>query len=223
VVIAVERHPDLASAIRRSRSARKAWRNRRRRSVAIAAALSIALGGAGILSLEAMTGADVVHAAVAHAQSLSDLLGQRSPGQRTEAQLTKTSRARPLAKALARPRSHSPAKPPVLLASILMAPPGEGPVDVALPGPFSGAPLAAAAIFLPAPGIGGIGSLPGGGGAIVSPPGGGTGSPPGSLPPVPHQPGPSAVPEPGTWALMLLGFGLIGWRAKRAGQALPTA
>jgi hypothetical protein len=25
----------------------------------------------------------------------------------------------------------------------------------------------------------------------------------------------AAVPEPGTWALMLLGFGCIGWRLRR--------
>ena len=25
----------------------------------------------------------------------------------------------------------------------------------------------------------------------------------------------AAVPEPGTWAMMLLGFGLMGWRARR--------
>src|SRR5258707_712652 len=26
---------------------------------------------------------------------------------------------------------------------------------------------------------------------------------------------PSAVPEPGTWAMMLFGFGMIGWRVRR--------
>jgi len=30
---------------------------------------------------------------------------------------------------------------------------------------------------------------------------------------------PSAVPEPSTWAMMLLGFGLIGWTVRRRGRA----
>jgi hypothetical protein len=64
-------------------------------------------------------------------------------------------------------------------------------------------------------------SPPGGGGGTVSPPGGG--GPvtlPTSEPREPLTP-PSAVPEPGTWALMLLGFGLVGWRIRRAKGGNP--
>jgi hypothetical protein len=28
-----------------------------------------------------------------------------------------------------------------------------------------------------------------------------------------------AVPEPGTWAMMILGFGFVGWRLRRAKAA----
>jgi hypothetical protein len=34
---------------------------------------------------------------------------------------------------------------------------------------------------------------------------------------------PQAVPEPGTWALMLLGFGLIGWILRRRPHREQTA
>jgi hypothetical protein len=63
------------------------------------------------------------------------------------------------------------------------------------------------AIFMTPPGGGG-GSPPGGGGG---PPGGGGGSPPGS-PPLLVTP---AVPEPGTWMTMLMGFAFIGWSMRR--------
>jgi hypothetical protein len=45
----------------------------------------------------------------------------------------------------------------------------------------------------------------GGGGAVRYP----TEQPRAELPPS------SAVPEPGTWAMMLTGFGLIAWRVRR--------
>lgn len=61
---------------------------------------------------------------------------------------------------------------------------------------------------------------PGGGGFVFVPPGGGGGSPPptggggGGTPPPPPPP-PSAVPEPATWLLMIIGFGVIGGALRR--------
>jgi hypothetical protein len=67
------------------------------------------------------------------------------------------------------------------------------------------------------PSLGGIVTTPPWGG----PPGGG-GSPPASFP-TPQLPVkvPSAVPEPGTWATMLLGFALVGWRVRRRSCPQP--
>lgn len=215
----VERQPDVAAAIRRSREVRKARLSRRRRSVAIAAALSFALSGAAILSLDSVTGADMVHAAVASAESLGDLIGQRSPGRRVQAQLTKTRHARALARVLPRARSH--AAPRNELAKILLTPPAEIPVELAPAAPlvaFSG-PTPVALILAPSPAVGGGGGVPppGGGGTIVSPP-----TTTDTYPSEPREPLPSAVPEPGTWALMLMGFGLIGWRARGSQRAAPA-
>ena len=67
-------------------------------------------------------------------------------------------------------------------------------------------------------GGGGGGGSPGNGG---SGPGGGspgTGGP-GSTPPVDVTP---AVPEPGTWALMLLGMGLCGFTMRRRRFGIGT-
>jgi hypothetical protein len=40
-----------------------------------------------------------------------------------------------------------------------------------------------------------------------------------SLPPEPLETLTPAVPEPGTWVMMILGFGFVGWRLRRAKAA----
>jgi hypothetical protein len=164
----------------------------------------------------------MVQAAVAKAQSLVDMLEKRSPGQRTEAQLTKT-KHKQLALAKMRPLDRTrPALPPILpslanmpveLASIVMPPPELippiGQIDIG-----------------PPPTLGAIVSPPGGGGGgVVGPPGPGS---PVSNPSEPKEPivVPPAVPEPSTWLTMLFGFGLMGWRIRRGksvGNNLLTA
>ena len=79
----VDTKPDIARAIRRSRRTRAALVARRRRLAAVAALLAVSLAGAGTWSIGALTGTDMVEAAVTQAQSLGDLLGRRSPGERT--------------------------------------------------------------------------------------------------------------------------------------------
>ena len=213
------RQPNIPAAIRRSRNARAGRSSRRRRSLTIAAGVALALAGGGVLSLDAFGGGNVVHAAVAQAQSLADLINQRSPGERTSAQLTKTKHAR--ARSTARARPHVDSATPADLARILMPPPAEVALDLAPPLTLASliAPPALSELLVPPSGGGGGGvvSPPGGGGGVV-PPGGGTET----FPNEPREPVPS-VPEPGTWALMLLGFALIGWRARHAKLTLRTA
>lgn len=218
----MDRDKNISAAIARSRRIRRAQRTRRRRFVL--AAYGCALVGFPLsLSLFGVSRADVVHAAAAGAESLSDLLNQRSPGERTAARLTKTKHARALAKHAAKPMPHFAVAPPEKpsfdeIADLLQAPPT---VDVA-------PPLADIAATFPEPGIIPVPGIGGGGGG-GTPPGGGI-TPPGgggivTVPTSePHSPIPvTALPEPGTWATMLLGFGLLGWRLRRPRNRLKAA
>lgn len=174
---------------------------------ALTALFALALTGSSVWTIGALTGTDMVEAAVTKAQTLADLIGQRSPGARTEGQLTKTKHARVLAKQRATPKIiglalPKPGVPQVaqLLESTPLLPAS---LDLEKPVPL-------AELNAPPPTLGGI-IIPG----PASPPGE---SPPvtfpGPEPKVPVTP-PSAVPEPGTWATMLLGFALIGFRVRR--------
>jgi hypothetical protein len=168
-----------------------------------------ALVGAPIAWSIAEPAQAVAEAALGKAQDLADLLGQRSPGTRTQDQLTKHARA--LAKT--HPKVSAPADPAGpdapstgALVDLLLQPPA--PVEIAAadePKPFT--PSAGlAAILESTPGF----TAPGGNG-------GGHQSFPSSEPRevIPQA---SAVPEPGTWAMMLMGFGLVAWRVRRRGR-----
>ena len=205
--------PNVASAIRRSAKGRAALRSRRRRVAALTAVIAVALAGAGTWSTGEFTGNDVVEAAVAKVGNLSEMLGQRSPGERTEAQLNKTKHARVISRQ-SRP-SISPKAAMTDLARLLdVAPPAQLPINVVTP---------SAQMAMTAPLLGDIVIPPPAAGAPVTPPGS---SPPGGIIPetVPTPgpkvlvPVPSAVPEPGTWATMLLGFALIGWTMRRSAR-----
>jgi hypothetical protein len=212
--------PNIPEAIRRSRRARAALRSRRRRFIALAAGACLVVVTPLSFSIGGFSGDDVVNAAVSQAQSLAALLDQRSPGERTQGVLTKSKRA---AHALAKESQ------PAIAAHLHGQPAIVPPVHVDAPdlAELVGQPVAVellptAALVSAPPSLGTIiGSAPG---ASVVPPGGGTNGPPeGSGPvsfptPQPRETidSPSAVPEPGTWALMLLGFGLTGWRLRRA-------
>lgn len=159
-------------------------------------------------------GSDLSLPGVQTAERLMAMLDARSPGEREAGALTQSKRR--LASA---PRVGTPGKPstPPLeqLAQVIVPPPPASPVEVVppiLPPPASGI-VEPPAVLAGAPGgfgsggfgpgivVGGVGAPPAGGG---SPPGGGT-PPTTEVPPVT-----SAVPEPGTWAMMLLGFAMIG-------------
>jgi hypothetical protein len=199
--------PDIARAIRRATQARLAMRKRRRRALAAVIGLPLsAVIGFGMWTASA-SGVDVAQVAARHAADLVDLLNQRSPGARTAAQLTKTKR---LTEAL------NTKGPPAPSRSILAKPPSladllAAPVDISLPqisesfAPLEQSPLPAISIALSG---GDAGSSP------LFPPGTeSTASvPPGeSKIPIVDTP---AVPEPQSWALMLLGFALVGWKVR---------
>jgi hypothetical protein len=161
--------------------------------------------------------AAIAASAASQVRDLADLLGQRSPGTRTEAQLTK--HARVAAKIGAKPKPAAPAghkdEPgaPSTTALVDLLQPPIAPVAVAsnaLP-PAIAPPTSLNSILNSTPGF----TPPSDGGAARLP----TSEPREVLPPS------SAVPEPGTWALMLMGFGLIGWqmRRRRGASAAKTA
>lgn len=167
------------------------------------------------------------------AKSFLAMMTERSPGERTEAELTKTKKraavAAPTQRALAKV-----VKPDLPTQVGGVAPPlpdkAETPAQMAAIGPMLLTP-----------------TVPGGGGGIFvpSPPGGGggpPGGPPGTENPPPENPPPEnpppenpppenpppppetpTVPEPGTWATMLLGFGLTGVMIRRRRRTQSAA
>lgn len=174
----------------------------------------------------------VAAAAASEIHDLAELLSQRSPGARTQAELTKHVReavkARPRPKPLV-PPGHpiEPGVPTTTELVDLLQPPvapvslvAEGAPPSFEPTPTLNAILASAPLIgsftPPTSGGGGGGSGGGGGGRIHLP----TSEPQEALPQT------SAVPEPGTWAMMLMGFGLIAWQTRRRrtrlGAKVPT-
>ena len=161
------------------------------------------LAGAPVAWFMAEPAAAVVASAANEVRDLAEMLGQRSPGTRTEAQLNK--HARVAAKVQPKPATPAerPGEPSTTALIDLLLPP-VAPVTVAsneVP-PVLAPPATLNQI---------IDSMPGGG-TFTPPVDGGMAHLPTSEP---RDLVTSAVPEPQTWALMLLGFGLIGWRVRR--------
>jgi hypothetical protein len=121
-----------------------------------------------------------------------------------------------------------PPVPAEVIPSLAMIDAGPPPTLGGIVGPPGGTSF-------PSPG-GGVNLAPPGGGSTINPPGGGTTTPPGGggdtpgetvTPPTedtpisfpkdePKETVPvTPLPEPGTWATMLLGFALIGWQVRR--------
>jgi hypothetical protein len=205
-------HRNFETTIRHMRRKRRSIVERRRRNRRLLAGTAALLFAAcTATTVASFTGTDLAGAAAVRAQSLVDLISQRSPGARTEAQLTKT-KHRALAERDTAPAiAHVPAN----LAEVIAPPlPDMVPVDLAPPLQLSffEMPPLPGLLMPPPPGGGGV--PPGGGG------GGCCGGPPSSPPETPpNTPPPPPVPEPGTWMTMLLGFGLVGWAMRRKGAA----
>jgi len=195
-----------------------------RRGKATVGLVAAALLGVGTLSTASYLGADIPGQVAQKAQSFMSLMKQRSPGARTGDMLTKTKGRKyaVLAASVPAPQSapSEAAAPPMEFA------PSTTPVaELANLGPVYATPLGAGD-FPPISETGGPpGGWPpyaccGGGGGPPGPPGGPSGppGPPGETP---------GVPEPATWAMMLIGFGSIGWSLRRqrarAVQAIACA
>lgn len=176
----------------------------RRRNIALIACALLVFPAGIATSLLVLPDGQIARAASTGAQNLADLINGRSPGERAQGLLTKTKHARALAKQFARPEplENVPIKPYVpTLAEVVTAPPLVPPPELQAIFPtIEAAPTP--------PGLIGVPTGPGG----FTPPGGTPETP--VVPPDTPTP-PPAVPEPGTWALMLLGFGLIGWRVRK--------
>jgi hypothetical protein len=204
------------SVIRQLRRKRRRVLQRRRQRRFMAGAAICALALASAFALTGAAGGNLADAASVRARSLIDLIGERSPGARTEGRLTKTKvkHGLPTVRLAARPA----AKMPLSLEQVLVAPPPMLiPVDVGLPAPLEAmTPLLPAAIVAP----------PAGGGLIAPPSGGGgtlPGQPGSRIPPQTPVVPPVPLPEPGTWMTMLLGFALVGWRFRRNRVVAPFA
>jgi hypothetical protein len=163
--------------------------------------------------------AAVAASAVSEVQDLADLLGQRSPGTRTQAELTKHARVaakiRPKPKPIA-PAGHpaQPGEPIGTTALVNLLQPPVAPVELV----SGGSPPP----FAPPPSLNAILTSAPPGGSSFTPPGGSSLTPPADNGGPVHLPTSepreqvpvSPVPEPATWAMMLIGFGLIGWRIR---------
>ena len=170
-------------------------------------AFALALGSA--LSLANFAHVDLADAATDRAKSFMEMLTDRSPGERTQAQLTKTKHHRVLAEREAAPEVPkvlsavlaTPAPPPIVAAAMAPVP---VPELLALAAP----PIALPVLSTPGGNVIVPGGGGGGGGCC-----GGTDTPPDTPPETPPEV--PAVPEPGTWLTMLLGFGFVGWASRR--------
>lgn len=222
--MAVQRNPSQSrrrlSASSLARREKRAAARRRNTALGVGGAMAIVL--AAPLSIAAYMGVESALPGFEAAKSFLAMMADRSPGDRTKGELTKTKKAA------------APAPQQRALGKITKPePPKEFLEAIAPPAPKLEEPTQFAPV------ISGLGPLlvtppPGGGGGIVippsAPPGGGGGTPPPTENPPPENPPPvtpppehpPAVPEPGTWATMLLGFGLTGWMIRRRRRTLAS-
>jgi hypothetical protein len=192
----------------------------------LASAGAVAIVLAAPLSIAAFMGMESSIPGISSAKSFLAMMSDRSPGDRTKGELTRTKeRAAPEPKERALGKITKPEPPKEFVEAIAPTEP-----KLAEPTQFAPAIANLGPLLVPPP--------PGGGGGIVvppqAPPGGGGGppqQPPGNPPPdtpPPDQPPPDQpppdhpppdhppiVPEPATWASMLLGFGLTGMMIRR--------
>ena len=216
----------LSASSRARREKRRAVTKRRR---FLAGGVVLASLVAAPLSITALMGVGSTFPGLDAAKSLMALLEDRSPGDRTAAELTKTKTKKPEQRALGKVTKPKPpeefiqaiAPPPPALSDLPPFPvavAGVGPlVDIPPPPPGGGGIVT----FDAPPGGGGGGG--GGGGDTENPP---ENPPPENPPPEnppPENPPPPVVPEPATWATMLLGFGVTGLMMRRRRRTERTA
>ena len=210
------------SASSRARREKKAAAKRRGIYLGSAGAFAIVL--AAPLSVAAFMGMESSIPGFDSAKSFLAMMTDRSPGGRSKGELTKLKQTK-----VAEPRERALGKitkpePPKEFAEAI-APPAP---KLAEPTQFAPAIANLGQLLVPPP--------PGGGGGIIvppqaPPPGGGGGTPPPQEPPPenpppehpPEHPTPPVVPEPATWASMLLGFGITGLMIRRRRRTFTAA
>lgn len=210
--------------VRRSRPRSAARIRRRRLGALVSGMLGFALLVGLPISYASYNGSEMVVPGSEVARSFMALMKDRSPGERTAAELRKTKRAyaqapKPRQRALGKVRN--PAVPDEFIAAL--SPPPPPVLAEVLPKAPIGAPAIPGIIGPP-----GLSVSPPGGGIFVPPGGGGSSPPGGGTPPgqPPEQPPVPAVPEPSTWAMLLIGFGMTGWamrRQRRLAMAVAAA
>jgi len=190
--------PNAKARKKRRTGSMRAWR------LIVAFAVVMAVGLTTVVATTGFDGTGLANAAVARAKSFLQIMQQRSPGTRTKALLVKTKHKRIVVheRALPKVRMAVPTVPP---AFTWIDQPAL--VDLVAP-PVTQLPASLEALAIPplSPGSSPPGNplppLP----RIIVPP-----VNPSTVPLVP----PTAVPEPGTWLTMLLGFGFLGWQLRR--------
>lgn len=203
-----------ASARRLRTHAIRRRARRKSRRILLALAGAFAFVTAAPFSIAALTDSAVPLPGVETARSFLALMNDRSPGRRTSAELTKVKLVQTKPKQRALGKILEPDEVPPAFVEALAPPPELLPMVLA---PEVN-PIVPAFASLPP---GGGFTPPGGGGGGCC--GGGGPTPPGPENPPPPPPPPSPVPEPGTWATMLLGFGMIGWILRRQRRRVRPA
>ena len=185
--------------------------------LAIAAALSV---GTFSRANFAKPVRDAVSAGLDNIKTVAAMLADRSPGQRPEGALASLKhKKQPVLHQRALPKVRRPVSPLAGIVGTPPAPPIEMPPETPLYSMVSAGPDVIPPTSI-VPGGAPPGSNtppPGGGGGIVVPPG------TTDTPNVPETPVTPAGPEPATWAMMLLGFAMVGWAIRRDKQAAATA
>lgn len=196
--------------------------SKRRRGLGLASALVVLILAIAVaLPVPSLGGASVAVAAIQKAKSFVELMHQRSPGKRLVGHLVKTKHKKLAAHERALPKVRKPLPEFAAIPPLGTLPPAL--VDlVAPPVPMQMASLEAIPVGPFETG------LPGPPGLFIPPPGGFVVPPtetPGGPPPVVPPPGPPppAVPEPATWAMMLIGFAMIGWTLRNSRYREQTA
>lgn len=204
--------------------------------IATAGLAGLAAIASAPLAISALGEQGIVTPAFAAAQRVMSVFEARSPGERPEGATFQTKNKKKYRVLSDRDEVAPAASPAEQLAQAVIPAPA-APVDVAPPVVGPAVPPAAAIVAptLASRAATAFGAVPLAVGAAIiaggSPPssGGSGGTPPGSVPPtttVPPTtivpPVTSAVPEPQSWLLMLLGFGAIGSGLRRR-AARPLA
>lgn len=146
-------------------------------------------------------------------KTVAAMMAERSPGERAKGALASLKHKRTELHERALPKVRAPSPPVSPLAAIVTAPPAPPVLPPAATTPLFGL-MAGPPVVVPPVTGGGVTPVGPPSFSNIPPPGGGGGA---IVPPItPEQlPPPPAVPEPSTWALMLLGFAFTGLALRR--------